>query len=969
VTVPAGATSVSFNVTTSPVASDTLATITASFSQSVATGAITVLAPQLVSVSLVPSAVTSGSAATGTVTLTGPAPTAFVVNLSSNNAAATVPASVTIAANASSATFTATTSASTINATATISATWAGITQQAALSVSQAQMSGLTINPLAVQNGSSATGTVTLSPSGLTSTAVGLSSNVPDAVVPATVTVAAGAPSASFPITTALQSANSVQATITATLGSATQQATVRVNPPMIAGVTLSPTTIEGGARTIITPFLTGPAPLSGMPVYLWRDSSCNLVENTVPIPGGTFPGVLVPAQGSSAQASMLTGPVASTSTIIVTASPSYQDFRTGSQSAPLTVSPAAVTISSLTLSPATVVGSNDTTGTVTLTANAPAAGLDVDLGGSDGTITTAPKFVHVAAGHNTATFTVGTTDFAATSVTISATYSATVKTATLTVNGPPAIYPASVTVVPTLTGGTGATATLHLNAPATVGSGTVVALSSSNPALTLPSSVSVKKNTSSQTFTVNTTTVTTAVAAIITASYGGVITRTRVIVLPANGVAVTAVSVSPASGTASVTSFQGTVTLTSAAHTGGAVVTLGGSRTGMVTVPASVTVAAGQTTASFAIQTFSYGVPKYPYGGTDVTASYGGVTVTTPLALVPVLQCDTSPVVHPIALCASLSLAPCLAPATSLDRTLVANVVSSDPSRYYLYTPELQLLAETEQSTGASKAITSSYLWFGGMPVASVDSSGMTRWYATDHLGTPILQTDAAGTVAWRAEYTPYGDVFTIRSGAALHQPLRLPGQVAQDGSNLYNNVFRSYRSGWGRYTQADPIGLRGGSNLYSYATGTPTKFSDRLGLVSWDCRVGVVLKEGEVLGIAAITVSCTAECREGHSRLVQLLGLGTGVTLGLPISIAFHDIKVTEPSEVPAAANLAGYFSVHSLEASIIAGYVFQVEVVIGKAKGSNSGWDAKGIAIGFDSLAASTYVISDTKTCCNE
>jgi RHS repeat-associated protein len=836
VTIPGGATSVSFNVTTAPVAADTLATLTASFSQSVATGSVTVLAPQLASVSLVPSAVTSGSATTGTVTLTGPAPTAFAIDLSSNNAAAAVPASVTVAQNASSATFTATTNAGTVNATATISATWAGVTQQATLSVSQAQMTGLTINPTVVQNGSSATGTVTLSPSGLTNTIVGLASSLPDAVVPSAVTVQAGAPSATFPIATALQTANTAQATITATLGNATQQATVRVNPPAIAGVTLTPATLDGGGRTIVTPSLTGPAPLSGMPVYLFLDAGCNLFESLVSVPGGGFvAGVVVPSQGSSAQTSMLTGAVASTSTYVVTASPNYQgDYTIGSQSAPLTVSPAAVTLSSLSLSPATVVGSNDVTGTVTLTANAPAAGLDVDLRSSNATAATLPTFVHVVGGQNTATFTIGT-NLTAASVTISADHAAAVRTATLTVSGPPVRYPTGVAVAATLTGGTGATATLTLNSAPTTGSGVAVALSSSSPKLTVPSSVTVKKNTTSQTFTVTTTTVTTAVAAVITASYGGVITRTRVIVLPASGVAVTSVSVSPPSGIGMAT-FQGTVTLTSAAHTGGAVVTLGGSRTGMVTVPASVTVPAGQTSAAFSIQTFSYGAPKNPFGGTDVTASYGGVTVSTPLLLTPVLGCDATPASpRPVALCASLSLAPCLAPVTSLDRTLLANVVSSDPSRYYLYTPEMQLLAETEQSTNASKAIASSYLWFGGLPVASVDSSGTTRWYGTDHLGTPFLQTDAAGAVAWRAEYTPYGDIFTIRSGASLHQPLRLPGQVAQDGSNLYNNVFRWYRSGWGRYSQNDRFALL--EPAYLYAQANPLLRTDPSGesSVSW--------------------------------------------------------------------------------------------------------------------------------------
>lgn len=46
--------------------------------------------------------------------------------------------------------------------------------------------------------------------------------------------------------------------------------------------------------------------------------------------------------------------------------------------------------------------------------------------------------------------------------------------------------------------------------------------------------------------------------------------------------------------------------------------------------------------------------------------------------------------------------------------------------------------------------------------------------------------------------------------------------------------NIFRWYRAGWGQYTQPDPIGLRGGNNLYAYGDGSPSNFSDPKGLAS---------------------------------------------------------------------------------------------------------------------------------------
>lgn len=48
--------------------------------------------------------------------------------------------------------------------------------------------------------------------------------------------------------------------------------------------------------------------------------------------------------------------------------------------------------------------------------------------------------------------------------------------------------------------------------------------------------------------------------------------------------------------------------------------------------------------------------------------------------------------------------------------------------------------------------------------------------------------------------------------------------------------NIFRWYRAGWGRYTQADPLGLDPDVNLYRYTHGNPIMQIDLLGL---DVRV----------------------------------------------------------------------------------------------------------------------------------
>lgn len=156
------------------------------------------------------------------------------------------------------------------------------------------------------------------------------------------------------------------------------------------------------------------------------------------------------------------------------------------------------------------------------------------------------------------------------------------------------------------------------------------------------------------------------------------------------------------------------------------------------------------------------------------------------------------------------------------------------------VYTPELQVLSTTSYlataTAGEHPTSLQQIVWFGGTPVAQLDGLTAPRsllYTFTDHLGTPLLQADSAGQIVWRAEYDPYGTVVQQREGESESQPLRFPGQEVEFGTDLHQNAFRWYRPGWGRYTQADPIGFEGGDrNLYRYALDNPVRFSDPLGL-----------------------------------------------------------------------------------------------------------------------------------------
>ncbi len=468
-------------------------------------------------------------------------------------------------------------------------------------------LSSVTLNPTSVTGGSTSAGTVTLSGAAPTGGAtVSLSSNNAAATVPASVTVAAGATTATFTVTTTAV-ASVASATISGTYNSGTQTGTLTVNPPVVSSVTLNPTSVTGGTSSTGTVTLGSAAPTGGLSVAL----SSNNAAATVPA------SVTVAAGATTATFTVTTTAVTSTASATISAS-----FNGGTQTAILTLTVSSSAVSSVTLNPTSVTGGTSSTGTVTLSSAAPTGGAVVSLS-SNNAAATVPASVTVAAGATTATFTVTTTAVASTaSATISGTYNSGTQTGTLTVN-PPVV--SSVTLNPTsVTGGTSSTGTVTLGSAAPTG-GLSVTLSSNNAAATVPASVTVAAGATTATFAVTTTAVASTASATISATFNG---GTQTATLTVNPPGVSSVTLNPTSVTGG-TSSTGTVTLGSAAPTGGLSVGLSSNSTS-ATVPASVTVAAGATTATFSVTTTTVTSTTTA----TISATFNGGTQTAALTI-----------------------------------------------------------------------------------------------------------------------------------------------------------------------------------------------------------------------------------------------------------------------------------------------------------------------------------------------
>ena len=578
VTVAAGATSATFTVTTTPVSSNATVTISATYGVT-RTATLTVTGAVLNTVTVTPNSVIGGTSSTGTVTLNGPAPAggAVVTLTSGNTAAAQVPTTVTVAANATTATFTVTTNAVSSNTPVTITGVY-GTTKNASLTVTAAVLSTVTFAPGTVTGGTSSTGTVTLNgPAPANGAVVNLSSNNTSAAqVPASVTVAANTKSATFTVTTNPVSANA-NVSITGVYG-ATKSGTLTVSAATVSAFSLNPVSVTGGNTSTATVTLSGPAPANGAVVTL---SSNNTAIAQVPA------SVTVPANATTATFAVTSSPVSTTS--LATISATYTTTRTAN----LTVF--ANIVNSVTMSPASVVGSTSSTGTVTLSRAAPAGGAVVTLSSNNTAATQVPASVTVPANVTTATFTATTTPVASnTPVSISATYGAT-KTATLTVTTPAL---SSLTLNPSsVVGSTSSTGTVTLNGPAPVG-GAVVTLSSNNTAAAqVPASITVAANATTATFTITTGSVASNTSVTITATRG--VAKTAILTVTAPVLSSLTLNPTTVKGPAPST---GTVTLNGPAPSSGTTVTLSSSNTGVATVPASVTVSAGNTTATFTV-------------------------------------------------------------------------------------------------------------------------------------------------------------------------------------------------------------------------------------------------------------------------------------------------------------------------------------------------------------------------------
>jgi len=459
----------------------------------------------------------------------------YAVSLTSDNAAVSLPASVTVAEGSTAVSFTANVSAVSSTETATLTASAGGVAETFAIQVNAAsqvgtgapELSGLHCGRSSVTGTGTDNCTVTLNapaPSGGFS--VSLASNNSAVGVPASVTVAPGAAKSSFTATIAAVSTTQ-PATLTASAGGVTETfalqlnaaSQVGTNPPQLSGLSCGSSSITGAGTDKCTVTLNALAPSGGFAVSLTSNNSSVSVPASLTVASG--------AATSSFTATIAAVSTAQTTTLTASAGGVAATF-TLQLNAASQVGTTPPKLSELNCGSSSITGAGTDNCTVTLSGAAPSGGFAVSLASNNSSVSV-PASATVAAGATTGSF---TATIAAVSTTQTATLTASAggvtETFALQLNAagqvgtnPPALGELSCGSS-SITGAGTDKCTVTLNAPAPSG-GFAVSLASNNSAVSLPASVTVAAGATTGSFTATIAAVSTTQTATLTASAGGV--------------------------------------------------------------------------------------------------------------------------------------------------------------------------------------------------------------------------------------------------------------------------------------------------------------------------------------------------------------------------------------------------------------------------------------------------------------
>nr|WP_276607567.1 RHS repeat-associated core domain-containing protein [Limisphaera ngatamarikiensis] len=170
-------------------------------------------------------------------------------------------------------------------------------------------------------------------------------------------------------------------------------------------------------------------------------------------------------------------------------------------------------------------------------------------------------------------------------------------------------------------------------------------------------------------------------------------------------------------------------------------------------------------------------------------------------------------------------------------------------------------------------------------------------------------LVSASTGTETARYEYGPFGEPLRLTGAAAGWNPFRFSTKRTEDGTGLVLYEMRVYVPSLGRWPNGDPIGERGGRNLYGFVRNDPMGRFDRLGLFDRNSPSGnleIPFSAQPCGNATALVNSGSAEVWACGSVKIIVIGPGqgghgdAGEIILLPIGTGWVPMSDNEPPNV---------------------------------------------------------------------
>lgn len=183
----------------------------------------------------------------------------------------------------------------------------------------------------------------------------------------------------------------------------------------------------------------------------------------------------------------------------------------------------------------------------------------------------------------------------------------------------------------------------------------------------------------------------------------------------------------------------------------------------------------------------------------------------------------------------------------TAIETKLSGSLVRSEIAYDGLGRRTRIIERENGSTVSASK-----FLWIGSTLCEERDSGGGTvikrffrqgeqiygtnYFFTKDHLGSVREVIDTSGEIRARYDYDPYGRRSQL--SGSFSSDLAFTGHYFHGPSQLYLTPYRAYDPDTARWLSKDPLGERGGLNLYGYGFNEPINSIDMNGLDVYELR-----------------------------------------------------------------------------------------------------------------------------------